>query len=121
MRRGLLLRNRVSQNSNAFYCHFNHVACQYRAHSAGSSRRDQIARKQCHNLRDVTDHNVERKYKVPCIALLSDCPIDAGFDKNSGPRIDLIAHHDQISLPNHARKFDKAQQQHANRRSVLTS
>ena len=46
-----------------------------------------------HRLRNMPNHNVQRKDEIPRVPLLPHLTIDTGFHAHSRPRINLIGHH----------------------------
>src|SRR5258708_9322696 len=74
----------------AFDRDFDSVAGDHRSDALGSAGCDQVSRFEGHDLRNVTDHYVERENKILRVAGLPHIAIHPGFDLNAGPGIAAV-------------------------------
>jgi len=92
-----LVGYRIMQAADAFDRHFDGIARDDRSDALGSAGCDQVTRFECHDLRDVTNEDVERENKISRVAGLAHLAIDAGFDLDAGPGVNINAVGDQRS------------------------
>src|SRR5271154_3432026 len=81
--------NGIPQLPDARDRYFDSIAGHNRPDALGRASRDQVSGFERHDLRDVTDDNIKRENKIPRVAGLPHFAIDAGFDLNASPRIDV--------------------------------
>src|SRR5258708_23991985 len=74
----------------AFDRDFDSVAGDHRSDALGSAGCDQVSRFEGHDLRNVTDHYVERENKILRVAGLPHIAIHPGFDLDAGPGIEAV-------------------------------
>src|ERR1700692_1752541 len=89
----LLVHHRISQHSHTLHAHFHHTPRHHRPPSLRRPRRNQISREQSHRLRNISNHLIQIKNKIPRIPLLPCRAIHPRLHPNPGPRIKPVHHH----------------------------
>jgi hypothetical protein len=90
-----LIAHRIAKNTNTIDGNFHHITIEKRTYTFRRSGGDQVARHQSHKISDVAKDDIERENKITRVAGLSELAVNASFDGNSGPGIELIAAHDE--------------------------